>query len=289
MPLISVLIPTFNSEKYIANCIKSIIGQKFNDYEIIIKDGLSSDSTLQIISGIKEVNPYATINAFSEKDEGIYDAMNQAIAHASGKWMLFLGSDDELYNNDVLLDAHAYLKKAKAKFIYGNVLVSGNSLWAKNGEIYDGEFNREKLAVRNICHQAIFYERTVFDKIGYYNTQYTVSADWDFNHRCFAAFDVQYVNIVISRFNAGGLSTRINTDKFIEEDMLYNLKRYYGVNYYNRLFKSFSALFVIKSRKSLQRRNLIKSIYFFTIAFRHTEDKFGFIKNYLLKVRKMIF
>src|ERR1700683_2957242 len=99
--------------------------------------------------------------------------MNKGIDSSSGQWMYFLGSDDKLYNEKVLDDVKNLLIKLKSNVIYGNVKIVGDTSWAKDGEIYDGVFDKKKLLKKNICHQSVFYNRNfIRTKIGHFNTNY---------------------------------------------------------------------------------------------------------------------
>ena len=96
----SIIIPTFNSEKTLDIALSSIVVQSYQNFEVLIIDGLSTDSTIDIAKKHQKVFPNIKIK--SEKDNGIYDAMNKGIALAKGEWLYFMGSDDSLYNDDVL-------------------------------------------------------------------------------------------------------------------------------------------------------------------------------------------
>ena len=98
MKIYSIIVPTFNSAHTLKRCLDSILSQTFKNFEIIIADGLSTDSTLMTAESMRDER----INIFSEKDYGVYDAMNNAVERAQGKWILFLGSDDFLFDDFVL-------------------------------------------------------------------------------------------------------------------------------------------------------------------------------------------
>jgi glycosyltransferase involved in cell wall biosynthesis len=230
----SIIIPTFNAEKTLAKALQSIVDQTFSNYEVLLIDGLSSDSTMDIIREFAEKKQQ--IRWISEKDNGIYDAMNKGINLSRGKWLYFLGSDDQLFNNEVL---HIIFKNPESdnfNVVYGNVRIEGNTTWAKDGEIYDGEFDLKKLFRKNICHQDIFY-RTKFIKehIGYYNARYELCADWDFNLRCRAKTDFLYTDQIIAKFNAGGESTKTNLDQAFSDDFVPNLLSYYKITVFDPL------------------------------------------------------
>src|SRR5947209_4479772 len=89
--LISVIIPTFNLKACIRKCLESLREQTFRDFEILVIDGGSTDGTIKIVQEFASSFPRLTWR--SEKDRGVYDAMNKGVAMARGDWVYFLGSD----------------------------------------------------------------------------------------------------------------------------------------------------------------------------------------------------
>lgn len=228
----SIIIPTFNSDSTLLQCINSVILQSFMDFEILILDGVSTDETLNIALRFNDER----IKIISEPDNGIYDAMNKGIKLAQGEWLFFLGSDDELYDEFVLAKINIEIAQTNRKIIYGNVKIVGNAGWATDGQIYDGVFNLNKLLEYNICHQAIFYHSSVFKKNGLYNENYKICADYDFNIRCWANFHFHYIDLIISLFNGGGASNFLIDDNF-HDDYWANLVLYYKWKLFNPLFR----------------------------------------------------
>jgi len=96
----SIIIPTSNSAKTLPVALDSIASQTEKSVEVIIQDGGSKDETLKVAETFKEQIP--GIKIFSEKDKGIYDAMNKAMVHSTRDWLIFLGSDDVFHSEDVL-------------------------------------------------------------------------------------------------------------------------------------------------------------------------------------------
>ena len=84
IPLFSIIIPTYNSEKSIEQCLKSIFSQSFDSFQVLIIDGLSTDKTIQIVEAYSQIDK--RLSFFSEKDKGVYDAMNKGISKATGEW-----------------------------------------------------------------------------------------------------------------------------------------------------------------------------------------------------------
>ena len=107
----SILIATKNSEKYLQRCLDSLRVQSFSEYEIIIIDDLSNDSTAQIVQENKELIKYF----ISEPDEGIYDAWNRGLNYATSEWIIFLGSDDIMLPG-TLLKYYNFLSKSNTLF-----------------------------------------------------------------------------------------------------------------------------------------------------------------------------
>lgn len=221
--LISIIIPTYNSSKTIEACLKCITMQTFKAFEVIIIDSVSKDGTLQIANSFRDER----IKIYSAPDRGIYDAMNKGVSLAKGEYLYFLGSDDTLFDCDVLKKITTEIANSKPKIIYGNVKMKGDSHLVKNGTIYGGEFDLKRLMVHNIPHQAIFYHKSVFAQIGKYNITYQLFADHDFNLRAISKFEFQFTNQIIANFSVGGSSTTMKDVNF-EQDKIYNFIKYFG-------------------------------------------------------------
>ncbi len=209
---VSIITPTFNAEKNIESCITSVVKQHYPNKEHLIIDGLSTDKTMNIVK--RYAKKYSHIKWISEKDSGIYEAMNKGIDLATGDWIHFLGSDDRFSDNDVL--KKIFLQNndhEKFDFIYGNVI------WNDTNKIYDGKFSSMKIMKKNICHQAIFTNRELYGKYGNFDVKYVSLADWDYNMKMFELDDVRkkYINITVVRYGVGGFSL-LNKDLIFEKD-----------------------------------------------------------------------
>ena len=197
--LITVIIVVYNAKYTIKFTIDSILNQTYKQIEIVIIDGQSTDGTIEIVKSYGE-----KINYFSsEKDNGVYDAMNKGISASNGEWILFLGADDILYDENILSSIFIADKYNEIDFLYGDVVLTSNQ------KIYGGERTYMSLVNKNICHQSIFYKKTIFDKIGKYNLDYKILGDFDFNLRAFenTTLKSQYVKKTISLYNNKGLSS----------------------------------------------------------------------------------
>jgi glycosyltransferase involved in cell wall biosynthesis len=278
-PFFSIVIPTYNSGKTLGRCLDSILGQRFLNFEIIVVDGLSSDQTIEVAK--KDNDP--RVRVFTEKDHGVYDAMNKGIDLARGDWLLFLGSDDQLFDNLVLKDAHDRLIKTRAELVYGDIQMFGDATLAGDYGIYDGQFSLGKLFSKNICHQSIFYSKKIFPKVGYYDTTYSVCADWDLNLRCFARGKVQYYNRIIAAFSGGGISS-LTENNFTPKERLRKIKEYFGYSLLSRHFESFERFFLSEAFALYMLRKPLQSFCYWALFFYHTKNKIQALKRLAVKL-----
>lgn len=204
MKFFTIVIPTYNSCEILENAVFSVLKQDFPFFELLILDGGSSDPTPFVISKFNDPR----IVFFSEKDLGVYDAMNKGIKQAQGEWIYFLGSDDRFYDEFVLSRIFKIVKTTTLPVIYGNVLIDGNTGWAEDGEIYAGRFSKNRMLIKSICHQAIFYRRDflTLNEL-FFDLRYPVSADWHLNLRSRRLTRFKYVDLIVAEFTAGGIST----------------------------------------------------------------------------------
>lgn len=205
MRKISVVTVCYNSEKNIERCIKSIINQLNDDIEYLLIDGKSTDKTVSIIKKYEKNNP--NIRYISEKDNGIYDAMNKGIKYSNGEWIIYINSDDYLVK-DSLKKVMPYLEN-NFDCVYGN----NYQLYEHNNEyfykILEADNDLDKLNIGMIaCHQSILMRRKKMQELGGFNTNYKIAADWDMmlrmkNSNCL----FKKINFPISVFSVGGISS----------------------------------------------------------------------------------
>jgi glycosyltransferase involved in cell wall biosynthesis len=216
-PKITVITPTYNAAATLAVCIESVANQSYPHKEHLIIDGLSTDSTLQIVQQYA-VN-YPHIRYISEKDNGIYDAMNKGITLANGEWVYFLGADDHLFDNNVLQSIFDNKELIRNDLIYGNVFLKQTQI------MYGQESDTRKILDITICHQATFYRKALFKKLGDYIVRYKVAADWAFNIKCFGTknIKIRYIDQPIAFYNQTGFSSDKIDHVFMKERWEYIL------------------------------------------------------------------
>lgn len=211
---LSIITPTLNSIATIRKCIQSVADQSFEDIEHIIIDGGSKDGTAELVQEISRVS------YIRQDGLGIFNAMNQGVGTASGHWIYFLGSDDYLADSTVLSDLHQYFESDLDVF-YGDIFDNHRQL------VYDGPFDEKKIRSYNLCHQAVFINRNVFDRIGLFDPAYDSFSDWDHNMRWMLDRDIKkrYVDRVIAVYGGCGHSHH-NPDRIFERDRLHKYLQY---------------------------------------------------------------
>lgn len=213
-PKFSIITVCYNAEKSIEKTIKSVLAQSFNDYEYIIIDGKSKDSTVSIAEKYS-VLFQGRLTILSEEDAGIYDAMNKGIQKAKGTYLIFINADDELCEG-VLAKVDEITRKNENYYdiIYGdsvNVYRTGSSVTEKIKKAIDSITLRSLNKGMGVVHQSIFTHRRVFTDVGSFNLEYTIGADWDFIIRCVKKQkSFYYINFPVSKFATDGISSKIH-------------------------------------------------------------------------------
>jgi len=219
--LFSVIIPTYNCGRKLAATIESVLSQPGDLYEMIVVDGGSSDETLRVVEEYG-----GRFKVISEPDQGVYDAINKGVGVSSGKYLFFLGAGDRL-REGVLERIAGMLPEDELSFVYGDAYL------VRYGVHHDGAFRKEDFINNNLCHQAIFYERTIFDLLGGYDLKYSVCADYAFNMKCFADSRVRtiYLGIIVADFEGWGISDK-QEDHIFRRDLPRLIWEYVGVKGY---------------------------------------------------------
>ena len=171
---ISIITVTYNSEKTLKDTIESVLKQNYENYEHIIVDGKSKDSTVDIIKEYEE-EYNGKLKYISEKDNGIYDAMNKGITKAKGDYLLFLNADDTLFSKRTINDEVEYMQNdMKASDVYfGNIEIKN-----EYGVYVQKPRSLEMLPYKMVLsHQAVFIRRDLLIK-NLFDLKYRYSADY---------------------------------------------------------------------------------------------------------------
>lgn len=205
--LLSIITINLNDNLGLEKTIKSVIEQSFKDYEFIVIDGQSTDGSVDTIKKYSEHIHYWV----SEKDDGIYNAMNKGILKASGEYCIFLNSGDFLYDNLVL-------EKLFSNTFNEDIISCGLKTFSKKEQhikMPPKVITLYSLIHSSLSHQSTLIKRSVFDKVGLYHENYKIMSDWCFFVEALILHNCSYkvFDIIVSVFNCYGISsTAIQTE-----------------------------------------------------------------------------
>lgn len=205
---VSIITPTYNSSKTIIDTINSINVQSYNNIEHIIIDGYSTDETVNLC---RTHSPQSII--ISEKDNGIYDAMNKGINIATGQIIGILNSDDFFINENIIETvAESFRIDNSIQIIYGNLIyVSAEDTSISVREwiskpYYDKYFEHSNVPP----HPTLFLRKEVYHQVGNFNLDYKLAADYEFMFRLFKLhnFKSLYINMFFVKMRIGGATSK---------------------------------------------------------------------------------
>ncbi len=223
-PLVSIITVTLNSERTLRDTIESVLAQTYDRMEYLVVDGLSTDGTLAIARSYQDAfaargTPYRII---SERDNGIYDAMNKGIAAASGALIGMINSDD-WYEKDAVEKAVALYRRERYDMMYADIrIVRGNSSFVKKARL------RGYVTSRDWNHPTTFTTKTTYDRFRFACD--SLYDDFDLLLRVRrAGLRVAVLNEVLANFRFGGATTQHSLRKaFRRVCMRYRIYRRNG-------------------------------------------------------------
>ena len=223
-PLFTIITVTFNAERTISPTLRSIESQTFTDFQYLVVDGLSRDTTLDVVknSGIKNTD------IISEKDSGLYDAMNKGIHNAKGQYLIFLNAGDSLHAPDTLKKIADTIKiNDYPDITYGQTIIVNSEREKIANRHLTAPENLSFSSFKNgmlVCHQAFIAKRDIAED---YDLQYRYSADYDWCIRCLkkSRKNVYIDDVLIDYLNEG--VTTANFKKSLKERYKIMCK-YYG-------------------------------------------------------------
>lgn len=244
---ISVITATWNSGETIGDTLRSVLNQSFTNVEHIIKDGGSKDDTLEICKNFErkyytDGDKGRTINILSDKDKGIYDAMNQGVKAATGDVIGILNSDDFYTSDDVLARvAEEFEKNPELEAVYGDIHFVKDENLKKCTRYFSSRYFRP-WALRfgfMPAHPSFYVRREVYEKYGLYNLDFRTSSDFEMMVRLFVKEKIRakYINKDFVTMRAGGESTAgLAAKKKVNQDIAGSLRKH-GI-YSNQVFQS---------------------------------------------------
>lgn len=193
IPRLSIVIATWNAAKTIERCITSITNQSFTSWELLIKDGGSTDNTAALVERHKQSVAWWS----SSPDAGIYDAWNHALAHAKGEYVCFLGADDAFHSKEAL------------SFVFSAIGGSSYHLVTSRGQLRNSDWKATCVFGKSwkdsgmprrigICHPGTLHHRSLFESYGGFSTRLRIAADLEFLSRLppdVNTLDLPYVTV----------------------------------------------------------------------------------------------
>ncbi len=239
-PVITIITVVLNNKKKIDKALKSIFKQSYKNIELIVIDGGSTDGTVNIIKKYQKKFNYW----ISEKDDGIYDAINKGIKKSTGDIIGILHSDDYLYKDGISIVAKYFKNNPKIDFLFGSVkkykLLYGYRPW----KIF---FSFGFYSTHSV---GFFIKRTSQIKLGYYNTKYKYSSDYDLFYRMIVNKKMLGMATkkeeIIGVFRRGGVSSRLSFIDYLNETIKIRLD-----NGQNRLLVLI--IFILKYLKNISK------------------------------------
>ena len=194
--------------------IESIKKQIYTDYEVWVIDGGSSGETQKFLTNLQ-----APFFYHSEKDKGIYDAMNKGISLAQGNWLYFLGAGDVLYDITTLYNVFSSIINDET-LIAGKIIYEGDVVpfaYSKSKMIKNVHWSKRMWLTNGLHHQGVFYKNELF-KNKKYNLQYKVLSDYHFNIQLLKNNELcKILEVIVAKCNSDGISKIGNWALYKEE------------------------------------------------------------------------
>lgn len=222
---VTIITPCFNSQKTIRETIESVLHQTYQNIEYIIVDGASKDSTVAII---KEYEPLfqGRLKYVSEKDNGVYDAMNKGLRMSHGRLIGIINSDD-FYELDAVENAVRNMTDERYQVLYGYC-----RLYRNNHPVDVLKRSHKALDGGMIPHPTCFVTRAAYCDYGMFSKRYKIAADYELMLRFQKSEKVRFVQIqkVMANFRYGGLSTEDKSRKKLELEIQFIYFQYQKIS-----------------------------------------------------------
>lgn len=219
---LSIITINYNNADGLKKTMNSVINQSFTEFEYIIIDGNSTDSSIEII---KSYN-FDNLSWICENDTGIYNAMNKGIKKANGKYLLFLNSGDILNGNNALLDFISNVD-------FSGDIIYGDYQFLKGEKIYPDLLTPLHFFKSSLPHQSSFIKKKLFELYGNYDENFEIVSDKLFYIKCFLSGKVKFkhLNQKLSIVDLNGISNNFFYKDKVENENKIILKKYFGVFY----------------------------------------------------------
>ncbi|MFM4704352.1 glycosyltransferase [Aeromonas bivalvium] len=285
--LVSILIPVFNHEKYIEECLTSIINLTYSNIEVLICDDGSADNSLSIVKAWCLQHPGLNVKVFTQENKGVCHTLNRLLSEASGEFITICASDDALLPDSISLRLAAMHSDPAIEAVIGDaVVINGDSVEVNRSamkSLYNANFSalaarpaRELVFNWSVVGPTLLVKRSLYNKIGMYDPNLLVE-DRDFYLRCLAINGLKFIPDIVAKY-------RVHSDNASRKSLAARANIWYQVALSNvknaPLFNGLEKTF-LSSHKidlfllSFERKMIILAMIFFFRASRRVT--FGFI------------
>ncbi len=211
---ISVIIATKDRSRLLAGCLDSILQQSLlNKTEVIVVDKSTSNKDKKIVEAYQQLIP--SLSYIRQRSSGLYAAWNIGIAHATGKYLINLNTDDRLNKNALKLLSEALDKTPRAALVYGDSYITkkANECFEKNssrGQLLNlPDYSHKELLLRCICGPHPMWRKELHTEFGLFDTRYTIAADYEFWLRISTKYQMLHLNKPVGLYykNPKGLAS----------------------------------------------------------------------------------
>ncbi len=261
--MITIITVSYQAGNKLHKTIHSILKQTYRDYEIIIKDGKSTDGSVEMLlqdSAVAKELASGRIRLFVKEDQGVYDGMNQAIREAKGDYLLFLNCGDTLCGSDVLEKAMAQMTAVGNT---QNTIFYGDTFCEQSGSVDTAPPAIDEFqCFRNLpCHQATIYTKDLFTE-KQYDTSLKIRADYDHFLWCYFIKHTRmvYLQMTIANYEGGGISENTGNEALDKTEHLTVLRRYLPEQQI-RKYQTIMMLTLAPVRKKIANSKVLSGVY----------------------------
>lgn len=270
MSKISIITVNYNDKPGLAKTIESVINQTFQDFEFVVIDGGSTDGSRELIEKYQDKIDYWV----SEKDGGVFSAMNKGIRAATGEFVIFMNGGDCFHDTTVLQDVQPLLTNEYDIYYGENYNVVSNT---KKFRTYPEKLQFSFFYSNAINHQSTFIRKSLFDDHFYYNENYKIAADWEFFAYtiCYAKVPAKLIKRTIALYDFTGISSNPKSSDLYKKEKNQTFEKYFP-----GFAEDYKEINELKSKRYVQVQYIKKHKF----AWRFLKGTISFILFFLPKI-----